>query len=346
MRYTNRAWRRIEVVITRTTQNRLTGDEPFRGFESHRLRVAGVPRGGELRQVPVARGGDRAVPAEQVELHALGALEVVVHPVVVTALVEARLKVPVGEFGVQRHQVDAPVAGGGQPREVVDAGDGGVQFLPRDAGDAVLLFEHRAQQLLRAEHLVAAAEGLDAGEHVVQRAHAQRHGVGVVDDPGARRVRLDGLGDLDVHRDRAHGAHEAARAHRVAHRLPHAHALGQVDVAAHLLERAGEDGDHDEVRAGQGVLQRVGDLVFPAGDGVRVGADFIADDLVALGGGAVDVVQLHRAAHVRVHREVHHKAPRPAAGAAADVGDVQRPCPRTRRGMAGGSNVHGPSASL
>ena len=31
-------WRRIEVVITRTTRNRLIGDEPVRGFESHRLR--------------------------------------------------------------------------------------------------------------------------------------------------------------------------------------------------------------------------------------------------------------------------------------------------------------------
>ena len=32
------SWRRIEVVITRTTRNRLIGDEPVRGFESHRLR--------------------------------------------------------------------------------------------------------------------------------------------------------------------------------------------------------------------------------------------------------------------------------------------------------------------
>ena len=31
-------WRRIEEVITRTTRNRLAGDEPARGFESHRLR--------------------------------------------------------------------------------------------------------------------------------------------------------------------------------------------------------------------------------------------------------------------------------------------------------------------
>ncbi|MCH5253217.1 MAG: hypothetical protein J1F22_09650, partial [Lachnospiraceae bacterium] len=31
-------WRRIEVVITRTTRNRLIGDEPVRGFESHPLR--------------------------------------------------------------------------------------------------------------------------------------------------------------------------------------------------------------------------------------------------------------------------------------------------------------------
>ena len=31
-------WRRIEVVVTRTTRNRFVGDEPARGFESHRLR--------------------------------------------------------------------------------------------------------------------------------------------------------------------------------------------------------------------------------------------------------------------------------------------------------------------
>ena len=32
------SWRRIEVVITSSTRNRVVGDEPARGFDSHRLR--------------------------------------------------------------------------------------------------------------------------------------------------------------------------------------------------------------------------------------------------------------------------------------------------------------------
>ena len=35
-------WRAIEVVITRTTRNRLIGVEPVRGFESHALRHVGA----------------------------------------------------------------------------------------------------------------------------------------------------------------------------------------------------------------------------------------------------------------------------------------------------------------
>ena len=36
--FNNFIWRCIEEVITRTTRNRFVGDEPARGFESHRLR--------------------------------------------------------------------------------------------------------------------------------------------------------------------------------------------------------------------------------------------------------------------------------------------------------------------
>ena len=257
----------------------------------------------------------------------MGTFEVVVHPVVVAALVVAAVIILVGKGRVQRHEVDVPIARPGHPGEMVDASDGGGQRLPGGPGDAVFPCQHVAQQLLGAEYLVAAAEGLDLREYVVQRAHAQAHGVGVVNHPGVGGICPDGLADLHKHGDGAHGPHETARADGVAHGLPDAHPLGQVHVRAHLLKGGGEDRYDHEIRAPQRALQGIRHLIFPAGGGIRMGADARPDALVAQGGGAVDVVKADGAAHIPVHGQVCHESPGPAPRTAADVSDAQLPCP-------------------
>ena len=299
--------------------HRRQGELPF----ADRFRIPGVPRRHELRQVPVAGRGDVAVLPEQIQLHALGAAEVAVHPVVVAALVISGFRILLRKLRVQREEIPALPAGPRQPGEMVDARHGGVQILPDDARDSLLRLQHGAEQLLGPEHLMAAAEGLDLREDMIQRPHAEGHGVGVVDDPRVRRVIPDRLGDFHIHGDRAHRAHESAGADRVAHRLIDAHPLRQVHIALHFLKGRGQDGNHDEVRPRQRFLQASADFIFPAGHRVRMRADPVADHLVPLRRGPVDIIQPDRSAHVPVHRQVLHKAPGPAAGTAADVGHLQ-----------------------
>ena len=60
----------IEVVITRTTRNRLIGDEPVRGFESHPLRQSGLRRVFAAAfftlRIPPCAGTSRSLPLRTV----------------------------------------------------------------------------------------------------------------------------------------------------------------------------------------------------------------------------------------------------------------------------------------
>ena len=92
---------------------------------------------------------------------------------------------------------------------------------------------------------MAAAEGLDLGEYVVQRLHAYAHGVGEVYHPRVRAYLLYFAREALVDGHGTHGAQHAAGARRIAHGLPYAVLFGRVHVAFHLFESAGEYGyDH------------------------------------------------------------------------------------------------------
>ena len=221
--------------------------------------------------------------------------------------------------GIQRHQIHALIAGRGNPSEVVDAGDSGVQVLPLHAGNVLLLIQHRAQHLLRAEYLVAAAERLHLREYLVQRPHAKRHRVRIVDDERVRREVANRFGNLNEHRNRAHCPHEAARAHRVTHGLIYADPLRQVYIAAHMRKRSRQNADDDEIRARERLLQGTADFKRPLGCRVGMRRQHRADFLIALRRLAVNVVQSYRAADLPVGNNVAHEPPRPSARAAADI---------------------------
>ena len=76
-------------------------------------------------------------------------------------------------------------------------------------------------------------------------------------------VIADRFSDGDIHGDGAHGAHETARTYGIAHRLINAVSFRRVDVAFHLVKGAGQDGDDDKIRAGQGLLQRIRHSILP-----------------------------------------------------------------------------------
>ena len=206
---------------------------------------------------------------------------------------------------------------------MVNAGDSGVQVLPLHAGNVLLLIQHRAQHLLRAEHLVAAAERLYLREYLVQRPHAKRHRVRIVDDKCVRREVANRFGNLNEHRNRAHCPHEAARAHRVTHGLIYADPLRQVHIAAHVRKRSRQNADDDEIRARERLLQGTADFKRPLGCRVGMRRQHRADFLIALRRLAVNVVQPYRAADLPVGNNVAHETPRPSARAAADVSHRQ-----------------------
>ena len=197
----------------------------------------------------ITSSSDLAVAEEQVELHLMGALEEVVHPVGILALGKAGLPILFAEGAIQREQIHALIGGGGEPGKVVHALHGNTNVLTRYILDIAHIFQHGSQQLLGAEHFMAAAERLDLREHIVKGGHAQGHGVGVVNDPRLGRIRLDGLRNLHKHGDGTHCTHQSTRTHRIAYGLIHTHTLRGVHVALHFLEGARQDGNHHKVNA-------------------------------------------------------------------------------------------------
>ena len=178
----------------------------------------------------------------------------------------------------------------------------------------------RSQHLLRAEHFMAAAKGLDFREHMVKHLHTEGHGVRIVDDPGLRAVLPDPLRDGDVHGQRPEGADHSAGPCRITHRLPDVQPLRHVHIGLHLVKRPRQNGDHHKVRTGQCLLQRFRHGIIPVSHRIRMRVDLSSDDPVRLRSAAVDVVECHSAAHGGLRRQVRHKLPCPPAGPAADIG--------------------------
>ena len=221
----------------------------------HGLRVLQIPQvGDKLRQMPVAGGGQGTVFAEQVQLQLVAIGEgVVAEGEAVIALVIALLIKTVHELRQQLQQVHVLILRLGDPGEMVDAAGIGVN-IPPGGLDAPQLLQHAAQQLLGVEDLMAAAEGLDAGEHIVEGLDADAHGVGEVQHPGIGADVPNLPGELLVNGHGPHGPQHAAGTGGVAHGLVYAVLLRGVDIAAHLPEGAGEDGDDDEIRAQKGFI--------------------------------------------------------------------------------------------
>ncbi len=278
--------------------------------------------GHKFRQMPVTRGGNLPVAAEQVKFDAVRARKGIIHPVVVGLVAESRFIVFFAEFAVQREQIHAVIRGAADPGEVVDSRNADVNILPFGSFDPLHVFQHQGQQALGPEYLVAAAERLDLREDFVQRADADRHGVGVVDDPRIGAAVPDRFGKLHVHGDGAHGPHKAARPHTVAHGLIDPEFFRLMHVGAHFLECPRKNGDHDEIRARQGFAQGADCLVVPLSLGVAPCRQGVPDGLVVFRRFTVNVIQAEGPAKLRFHGKVGHERPGPPAGAAADVGNL------------------------
>ena len=203
---------------------------------------------------------------------------------------------------------------------MVDAAGIGVDLRPVGI-NSLEFFQNTGQEILGMEHFMAAAEGLDLGEYIVQSLDADAHGVGEIQHPGIGADVPDLPGKFLIIWHGAHGTQDAAGTGGITHRLVNAVFFRSVDVAAHFPEGSGENGNDHEVRAFQCLLQTGADGIFKMGFGSRILIDPCSDGSVAPGSFQVDIIQGDLTGQTVGHSQIRHKDPGPLLGAAADISD-------------------------
>ncbi len=201
----------------------------------------------------------------------------------------------------------------------------GVKLVPLYF-NALLLFEYAGQKLLGVEDLVAAPERPDPGELIIEGLNAGAHGIGEVEYPGLGAALPDLSGKELINGHGAHGPEDPAGTGGISHRLVDPVFLRGVNVAAHLPEGTGKDGDDDKVRPGQGLVDTGAHLILEDRAGLGIAVNMPADSPVALRGGQIDVIEAHFPAQALGQSQVGHEYPGPLLGTAADVGDVHAFC--------------------
>ena len=213
--------------------------------------------------MPVARRGDISEPLKQVEFHALRTFKGIVHPVFIAAVYIAAFIVFIDELAIHREQVNVFILRLCEPREMVHADNVYINLRALRLFHSAQLRDRLGKQLLRAEHLVAAAERLDFREHAVERIHADRHRICVVDNPRLGAIIADCARNHLIHRHRAQGAHNPARTGGIADRLINSVFLRRVDVGLHFVKCAGQNRNYDKIRAAERLFDCIARLISP-----------------------------------------------------------------------------------
>jgi len=139
---------------------------------------------------------------------------------------------------------------------VIDANDVDKNVAPLCAFDSTQLGQRVGKELLRAEYLVAAPKRLDLRERFVERFYTDAHWVGVVDDPSLWAVIANIARNRFVHGNRPQGAHETARADRVADGLIDAVFFRRMYVGFHFVKRARHDRYNYKICTGERLFGR------------------------------------------------------------------------------------------
>ena len=224
---------------------------------------------------------------------------------------------------IDREEVHSLIGSTGKPGKMIDSGYIDQNIMPVFDLVSGLLFINSLQHLLRAKHLVAAAKGFDLRENIVQCLYAKRHRVRVVDDPGIRAKAPDRLCNLHIHRDGTQRTDNSSGACRISDGLIAADTLRQMNIRFHLLKGSRQDGDDDEIAAGQRTLQSRIDLKFPVSLRIFPAHQMIADLFVHLSRLLIQIIQPHLAGDLILLRKVCHQGPGPASGSSSNVCNFQ-----------------------
>ena len=164
---------------------------------------------------------------------------------------------------INREEVDPAVGGPVKPGEMVDSQNIHMDVVPVNVLFPAHPLTDAFQQLLGSKDLVAAPKRFDLWKGVVKGLYAEGHRVGIVDDPGLRRILPDCLPDFHKHGNRPQRPDHTARPGRIPDRLVDSQPLRQVHVRLHLVKSARKDGYHNKITAVQGLLQALAGLVCP-----------------------------------------------------------------------------------
>ena len=110
-------------------------------------------------------------------------------------------------FGIYGHNVDIAVFCFIEPGKVVNAYYVYVNLGAVGGSYTAKLLKCIAHKLLRAENLVAAAEGFDFGERIVKCLYAKCHGISIAYDPGIRAIFFYIPCNLFIHWNGTHCTH-------------------------------------------------------------------------------------------------------------------------------------------
>ena len=272
--------------------------------------------------MPVACSGDSPVLQEEIQFHFFHGIKKAVHPVFICFFSEAGIPVFQGEFPVYGEQVHVLILRGGKPGKVVDSHYIDTDILSPGIPDPCDIFQRFPQKLLGSENLMAAAESFDLGKGMIQRFHAYRHGIGIVDNPGFGTKFFNGTGNFLKHGNHAQRPDQAAGACSISYGLVNTVFFRRMHIAFHLIKGAGYDGNHHKVRSFKRITDGIHRLVIPWGSAVRKLLHLISNHFVFTGGLPVNIIQIYASAHVIRRGQITHKPPCPSPGTSSYICDL------------------------
>ena len=94
---------------------------------------------------------------------------------------------------------------------------------------------------------MAASKCLYLGKYMVQCLYAQRHWIGIIDDPGIRGILFDGFCKLYIYRYGTERSHHASRPGCITYGLVYAQPFRHVDIHSHLVKCSRKDRDNNKI---------------------------------------------------------------------------------------------------
>ena len=110
---------------------------------------------------------------------------------------------------------------------------------------------------------MAAAKSLNLREGVIQCLYTQAHRVGIIDNPGRRRIFLNVLCNFYKHGNSTQSTYDTTRSGRIPYRLINTKAFRRMYVNCHFIKATRQNRNHNKIRPGQSLFHIRAGFVLP-----------------------------------------------------------------------------------